>query len=294
MSPIFQSLCGDNCFGVTVSGGVDTVNPNTSPTFNEGGQGSTYAFGSASGGGVGASAIADLPGDRLYVASGIPYLQALNNPPYITGVGVTFATARMWDNLYIQGAKQGSFLDLFLSLGYALANDGSCNCSYPPHPDEPSGAGALLSGSLNGTGIDGVIPETTISYSSCYACINTDLPGRPVGNYTQVSVNGGPIVYRNGTFGEDTLELVFPLPTGSSFLFYQAVIGDNNGALLDPSISINSPQGVSVITASGVNYPSYTPTNIAATPEPPTFWLMATGILGMLGMAGYRKMRASA
>ena len=33
---------------------------------------------------------------------------------------------------------------------------------------------------------------------------------------------------------------------------------------------------------------------VSATPEPPTVWLMATGMLGMFGWAGYRKMRASA
>ncbi|AFS52764.1 conserve hypothetical protein [Leptospirillum ferriphilum ML-04] len=33
---------------------------------------------------------------------------------------------------------------------------------------------------------------------------------------------------------------------------------------------------------------------IAATPEPPTFWLMATGILGMFGWVGLRRIKISA
>ena len=286
ISQIFQSYCGNNCFGVNVFGGVDTINPNTHPNFNEGGSGSTYAFGSAAGGGVGASAIADLLGNRLYVAAGIPHVTGLSGPPYVSGVADTFAAAVMWDTLYIQGATAGSFLDLFLSLGYAFGNDGSGNYSYV-HVDEPSGGGATLVGALNGQG--SVLTE--ISYTSCYSCINTTIPSRPVGNYTQVIGDTGPLIYRNGTFGEDNIELIFPLLTGDNVLYYQAVVGGGNGALIDPSIYINAPQGVSILAASGANYPTFNPINIAATPEPPTFWLMATGILGMVGWFGYRRIR---
>lgn len=47
--------------------------------------------------------------------------------------------------------------------------------------------------------------------------------------------------------------------------------------------------GASYITASGQTYlPSDNPT---ATPEPPSFWLMATGILVLFGWTGYRRIR---
>ena len=50
--------------------------------------------------------------------------------------------------------------------------------------------------------------------------------------------------------------------------------------------------GASYTTASGVSY--LPPSNLSATPEPPTFWLMATGILGMFGWVGYRRIKATA
>jgi hypothetical protein len=71
-------------------------------------------------------------------------------------------------------------------------------------------------------------------------------------------------------------------------------IGNNN---TDPLISFIVPPGVTITSGSGYNYlnpinPNSNP--LAATPEPPTFWLMATGLLGMFGWVGYRRMKATA
>lgn len=63
----------------------------------------------------------------------------------------------------------------------------------------------------------------------------------------------------------------------------------SDGALLDPSIYINAPQGLSVISASGVNYPSFNSPTIASTPEPSTLALFGTGILLMGGLALRKK-----
>ena len=77
-------------------------------------------------------------------------------------------------------------------------------------------------------------------------------------------------------------DLTFPTIAGGEYsLFaYSQLSGDVLGnARVDLTIFIGPPQSQSLVSA---------------TPEPPTFWLMATGILGMFGWVGYRKVRASA
>lgn len=61
-----------------------------------------------------------------------------------------------------------------------------------------------------------------------------------------------------------------------------------------PNISIsNIPNGISILSADPTAF-GLGGTPPSPTPEPPTFWLMATGILGMLGWVGYRRRKASA
>lgn len=72
--PVFQSYCGSYCYSTSVGVEVSYQNKNNTiggSEFNVSSN-SPYSFESASGGGSGASAVADLPGDHLYVAAGVP------------------------------------------------------------------------------------------------------------------------------------------------------------------------------------------------------------------------------
>lgn len=60
-----------------------------------------------------------------------------------------------------------------------------------------------------------------------------------------------------------------------------------------PNISISDlPNGISILSADPTAF-GLGGTPPSATPEPPAFWLMAAGLLGMFGWSGYRRIRAS-
>lgn len=78
-------------------------------------------------------------------------------------------------------------------------------------------------------------------------------------------------------------------------LTFQSIVGQTYVLRVSEGLSGNVLGNASADLTFLIGAPiSQTP--VSATPEPSTFWLMATGILGMLGLAGYRnrKMRASA
>ncbi|WP_143461200.1 hypothetical protein [Leptospirillum ferriphilum] len=81
------------------------------------------------------------------------------------------------------------------------------------------------------------------------------------------------------------------------FYFTGADILSNTSTLLlgtfsSMSVSLNDGGAIgnATITVSNIGGNG----GIAATPEPPTFWLMATGILGMFGWVGLRRIKISA
>jgi hypothetical protein len=103
-----------------------------------------------------------------------------------------------------------------------------------------------------------------------------------------------------GSLSGASNNLTFTAPTNISTgngtiadLTFQSIVGQTYVLTVSEGLSGNVLGNASADLTFLIGAPiSQTP--VSATPEPPTFWLMATGILGMLGMAGYRKMRASA
>ncbi|MHB1934952.1 MAG: PEP-CTERM sorting domain-containing protein [Leptospirillum sp.] len=82
-------------------------------------------------------------------------------------------------------------------------------------------------------------------------------------------------------FGADLVEI-----TGPNFLSGTNVLIGNTLTQGNFSIGILLDGGL------GIGSGSLTISNLSATPEPPTFWLMATGILGMFGWVGFRRGKA--
>ncbi len=284
-SPIFNPICSSSCYGAVANANDSYIIANN-PYITEdqqynssGGPGFTYAYTSVFGGGNGASAEADLSGDYLYAVAAAPNAEF----PYTCSDCSTanYASAFLNDTFYITGAHSGETLNLFLSVNYAIDGIPPVNLNFfgaeatLDGTDIVDNHGKIYNYSTGSTGItyssEAGSSEFTMCNSGTNNCIN-------LGNY----------------FGTNNIELIVPLSSGSSFFEFVAGISTGNGGLFDPSIYVDLPQGVSVISASGINYPTYNPNNLAATPEPPTFWLMSTGLLGMFGWVGYRRIKATA
>ena len=111
----------------------------------------------------------------------------------------------------------------------------------------------------------------------------------------------GPYLNYNG---ETTWGYEFALPNpGNSFTFSvtlttscgaSAPVPYCQASIQDPA-TLFLPLGTLIQSGTGT-LPTiqYTGGNLAATPEPPTFLLMATGILGLFVWAGYRRVKAFA
>ena len=264
---IFSPVCLSYCYGADADANLYFI----------GGGGYTNANISYKG----ASAGASLPGDYLYSVT--------EAPDPVTGKSGTLSSAGLFDSLYLSDAQLGNEVKLFLVSNWAL------NGKYGS-AEVLLGANAITYSTVYGGYVDSA--QKGVDY--LYDYTQGGFSGVPPGNYLQTCIYHGSS-YPNCTYsnagtlsGTSVLELTYPLPVGDSFFGFSAGIVGQNGATIDPSIYVDIPQGVSIISASGVNYPTFNPNNIAATPEPPTFWLMATGILGMFGWAGYRRGKASA
>lgn len=107
-----------------------------------------------------------------------------------------------------------------------------------------------------------------------------------------------PVLNSSSTFPYTETISLAGLQTNTPYEFSAAIYGEvtafNNGTanLGDPpTVSIsNIPNGISIFSAApgafGLGNP---PTSV---PEPPTFWLMVTGIMGMFGVVGLRQIKA--
>ncbi|MHB1934930.1 MAG: PEP-CTERM sorting domain-containing protein [Leptospirillum sp.] len=110
--------------------------------------------------------------------------------------------------------------------------------------------------------------------------------------------SGGPSSPNSG--GGDYVSFAYNCNCSDGEL--EVPLGYTSGSLL----SSNSTWDNTTLTALGVTPGTYTWTwgtganadslvldaGVSATPEPPTFWLMATGILGMFGWVGFRRGKA--
>lgn len=181
--------------------------------------------------------------------------------------------------------------DLSNSLNVSSANKISFNNSAFITNSFPSslnygvraGMGINFTGVYTGNGSEITIP---ITYSANFS------------NGSSTVQNGSEFFFGSLTGTPNNLEFTAPtnISTGTGTiadLTFQSIVGQTYVLTVSEGLSGNVLGNASADLTFLIGAPiSQTP--VSATPEPPTFWLMATGILGMLGMAGYRKMRASA
>jgi hypothetical protein len=141
--------------------------------------------------------------------------------------------------------------------------------------------------------------------------INGAFLGPPVG------YSGGAQMFNSGSIlapptsgpylnynGETTWGYEFALPNPENSFTFSVTVTTSCGAdapvpycqasIQDPA-TLFLPLGTLLQSGTGT-LPTiqYTNGNLSTTPEPPTFWLMATGILGMFGWVGYRRIKATA
>lgn len=160
----------------------------------------------------------------------------------------------------------------------------------------------------------GIVPGSSIvSLSGLTGTItvSTDPGGSVTGNgqaYLDLTVNGTGCEASNITADEtgggtdtagvltcsETVSLANPLDVQVSLLCStestNAVAGTspNSGACsYDDTITITLPSGVDIQSQIGFDY--VVPTSSVATPEPPTLYLLGSGLLGLMGMAFCRK-----
>lgn len=84
-----------------------------------------------------------------------------------------------------------------------------------------------------------------------------------------------------------TLSLDFPLDDGAVPLYMNLDAWADagmccttfSGISIDPEVEFILPDGVTMTSASGVNYPTDSPV-----PEPSTWWMLGTGVLGLAGV----------
>ena len=140
-------------------------------------------------------------------------------------------------------------------------------------------------GTYTGNGSEITIP---ITYSANFS------------NGSSTVQNGSEFFFGSLSSSYNNFNLGFTAPSNISTgtgtiadLNFQSIVGETYVLSVSEGLSGNVLGNASADLTFLIGAPiSQTP--VSATPEPPTFWLMATGILGMFGWVGYRKVRASA
>ncbi|EAY57286.1 PEP-CTERM domain protein [Leptospirillum ferriphilum] len=168
-----------------------------------------------------------------------------------------------------------------------LTHNISITNSFPDSLDYGVGGQSdiTFSGYFLGNGNTFTIP---ISFSAIFS--NTAIVKNST-NSLSVTISGGP------GLTETYYAPLNDLSTGNGLLTdftFQTVAGDKYNLFVSSQLSgdILNNASADLILLLGAPISSQSP--VSATPEPPTFWLMASGILGMFGLVGYRKMKATA
>ncbi len=168
---------------------------------------------------------------------------------------------------------------------------------------------------INSASITNSFPSS-LNYG-VHGAMDINFFGTYTGNGSEITIpitysanfSNGSSTVQNGTeffsgslvsASSNNLNLVFSAPSNISTgtgtiadLTFQSIVGETYVLSVSEGLSGNVLGNASADLTFLIGAPiSQTP--VSATPEPPTFWLMATGILGMFGWVGYRKVRASA
>lgn len=116
--------------------------------------------------------------------------------------------------------------------------------------------------------------------------------GATFGGGVTTCSNGSSCWYDGAVGAYDAISQTIGTTIGSNYDI-SFLLAENSGESTFSSLSTN---GLSGTSGNGIDVTAYAQAGLplAATPEPPTFWLMATGLLGMFGWVGYRRIKARA